>query len=442
MLFRAATDGREMKEREPRAAGKGTIPDRSADPLNKIYVEPTNRCNLSCVTCIRHSWDESFEDMAWPVYQALIDGLADFSDVKTIAFAGFGEPLLHPRFPEMVRLAHANGLRTEMTSNAMLLTSLLAERLIDAGLDQFTVSIDGTSNESLGAVRPGTSLDEITDNVRKLYWWSAAKRTRQLEIERPLEEILTRAKDSGGSTLGLLDRTSFKVPLEGMLDPVPLGPLKIGIEFVAMKSNICELPALQKIAENIRASFILVSNVLPYTTELQDEILYSLEPTSYEGQGDDRNPHWILPKMDWSWETLKLISTIASQQSNLSYLDIDLNQRNNYCPFIRPGSLALSCHGGVSPCPPLLHSYTCYIRGWKKFFRRCEYGSLKGQSLKSIWLEPDYAAFRERVRKFEFSPCTDCGGCEDSEKNEKDCQGNPFPVCGDCLWARGILRCV
>ena len=431
-----------MKEREPRAAGKGTIPDRSADPLNKIYVEPTNRCNLSCVTCIRHSWDESFEDMAWPVYQALIDGLADFSDVKTIAFAGFGEPLLHPRFPEMVRLAHANGLRTEMTSNAMLLTSLLAERLIDAGLDQFTVSIDGTSNESLGAVRPGTSLDEITDNVRKLYWRSAAKRTRQLEIERPLEEILTRAKDSGGSTFGLLDRTSFKVPLEGMLDPVPLGPLKIGIEFVAMKSNICELSALQKIAENIRASFILVSNVLPYTTELQDEILYSLEPTSYEGQGDDRNPHWILPKMDWSWETLKLISTIASQQSNLSYLDIDLNQRNNYCPFIRPGSLALSCHGGVSPCPPLLHSYTCYIRGWKKFFRRCEYGSLKGQSLKSIWLEPDYAAFRERVRKFEFSPCTDCGGCEDSEKNEKDCQGNPFPVCGDCLWARGILRCV
>ena len=72
----------------------------------------------------------------------------------------------------MVRLAHERGLRTEMTSNAMLLTSSLAEKLIDAGLDQFTVSIDGTSDEAHGAIRPGASLEEITANVRKLYRWS------------------------------------------------------------------------------------------------------------------------------------------------------------------------------------------------------------------------------------------------------------------------------
>jgi MoaA/NifB/PqqE/SkfB family radical SAM enzyme len=417
-----------MKHRETSVAREQTMPDQAADPLTKIYVEPTNRCNLNCVTCIRHSWDESFEDLAWPAYQALIDGLENFPDAKTIAFAGFGESLLHPRFADMVRLAHINGLRTEMTSNAMLLTSSMAERLIDAGLDQFTVSIDGTSNESHGAVRPGASLEEITDNVRNLYWWSA-------------EKSKTRSLKDNGSMAGSLDMTGFTVPVERPFDAVPSAPVKIGIEFVAMKSNIHELPALQKVAENIRASFVLVSNVLPYTAELQDEILYSLEPTSYAGEGNDRNPHWYLPKMDWNWETMKSMSAIVSERANLSYLDINLNQRNNYCPFIRPGSLALSCHGNVSPCPPLLHSYTCYIRNWKKSFRRCEYGNLKEQSLKSIWLQPDYVAFRERVRKFEFSPCTDCGGCEDSEKNEKDCQGNPFPVCGDCLWARGVLRC-
>jgi MoaA/NifB/PqqE/SkfB family radical SAM enzyme len=416
--------------------------DPSADPLNKIYVEPTNRCNLNCITCIRHSWNESSENMAWPVYQALIDGLEDFPEAKTIAFAGFGEPLLHPRFPDMVRLAHEKGLRTEMTSNAMLLTSSLAERLIDAGLDQFTVSIDGTSDESHGAVRPGASLQEITGNVRKLYWWSAKKCITQLDIEKPLkEEILAYMRDSGKSTLALFDMTSFKVPLERALDQAALTPLKIGIEFVAMKSNIHELPALEKIAKDIRASYVLVSNVLPYTAELQNEILYSLEPTSYESQGNDRNPRWHLPRMDWRLDTLKSIAAIASERANLSYLDIDLNQRNNYCPFIRPGSLALSCHGNVSPCPPLLHSYTCYIRDREKLFRHCEFGSLKKQSLESIWLQPNYAAFRERVRKFEFSPCTDCGGCEFAEKNETDCHGNPFPVCGDCLWARGILRC-
>jgi len=407
--------------------------DQSADPLTKIYVEPTNRCNLDCVTCIRHSWDESFEDLDWPAYQALMDGLADFPEAKTIAFAGFGESLLHPRFPEMIRLAHVNGLRTEMTSNAMLLGASLAKQLIEAGLDQFTVSIDGSSNESHSAIRPGASLEEIIDNVRTLYEWSEKIYKAQLDADRRLTV--------GGSSRQLLEITGSTVPVERAFDPVPLAPLKIGIEFVAMKSNIHELPALQRIAETIRASFVLVSNVLPYTPELQDEILYNLEPTSYEGKGNDRNPRWHFPKLDWRWETMNAIAAIASERANLSYLDIDLNQRNNYCPFIRPGSLALSCHGSVSPCPPLLHSYTCYLRGWKKSFRRCEYGSLKEHSLQSIWLQPDYVAFRERVRKFDFSPCVDCGGCEDSEKNEKDCQGNPFPVCGDCLWARGVLRC-
>jgi len=367
-----------------------------ADPLTKIYVEPTSRCNLNCVTCIRHSWDEPFEDLPWPAYQALIDGLAGFPEAKTVAFAGFGESLCHPRFPDMICLAHERGLRTEMTSNALLLAPPTAERLADAGLDQITVSIDGTSDESLAAVRPGASLGKIVGNVNEL--------RRRCEQGRA-------------------------------------APLRVGIEFVAMRSNIREMPALQKIAEEIQASYVIVSNVLPYTAELQGEILYDLEPTSYEGAGNERNPHWHLPKMDWRRDVTDAVAAIASERANLHYLDIDLNLRNNYCPFIRPGSLAVSCHGEVCPCPPLLHSYTCYLRGWKKSFRRCVYGDLKEQPLGAIWRNPEYAAFRDRVRKFEFSPCVDCGGCEDSEKNEKDCQGNPFPVCGDCLWARGVLRC-
>ncbi len=366
------------------------------DELNKIYVEPTNRCNLKCLTCIRNSWDEPFGEMDWSVYQALIDDLADFPDVKTIAFAGLGEPLLHERLPEMVRLAHARGLRTEMTSNAMLLTPSLAGRLVDAGLDQLVVSIDGASGDSYGTIRPGASLEEITANVRVLYRLSE-------------KAILT--------------------------------PLRIGIEFVAMKRNIQELPAMREVASRIKASFILVTNVLPYTSELQDEILYNMGPDTYEIQGTPYNPLWILPNIDWNQQTQGPLSSIMRQQPKLSFLDINLNQRNNYCPFIRSGSMAVAWHGGISPCPALLHSYTCFIRYRKKFFRRCEFGRLPEEPLRAIWLNPDYAAFRQRVLQFDFSPCTDCGGCDMGESNEEDCFGNPFPVCGDCLWARGVLRC-
>ena len=330
------------------------------DELNKIYLEPTNRCNLACVTCIRHSWNEPFGEMDMVyVYQALIDGLADFPGPKTIVFAGLGEPLLHERFPEMVSLAHERGLRTEMTSNAMLLTPHLAGRLVDAGLDQFTVSIDGVSEGSHGAIRPGASLEQITANVRMLHGLSAK---------------------------------------------VAETPLRIGIEFVAMRRNIHELPALRETARRIWASFILVTNVLPYAEELRDEILYNMGPGAYESQGTPYDPLWIMPHLDWNHETQGPLARVMRQQPKLNFLDISLNQRHNYCPFVRAGSVAVAWHGGVSPCPPLMHSYRCFIRGRGKHFRRCEFGRLPEGSLRAIWSNPAYAAFRDRVRTFEFSP--------------------------------------
>lgn len=366
------------------------------DALTKIYVEPTSRCNLNCVTCIRHSWDEPVGEMAWPVFDALIDGLGDFPGPKTIAFAGLGEPLLHERFVAMVALAHARGVRTEMTSNALLLTPARIDDLVAAGLDQFTVSIDGATEDSHGAVRPGASLAAIEANVRRLYWRS--EETRET-------------------------------------------PLRVGIEFVAMKRNIHELPALREVARMVRASFILVTNVLPYTAELQDEILYHLGPTTSACTGAPDDPLWMLPHLDWNQETQATLNRFMRQQPQLSFLDTGLDRRNNHCPFVQPGSLAVAWHGGVSPCPSLMHAYRCFIRGREKRFIRCEFGRLPQESLRRIWERPEYAAFRERVRRFDFSPCTDCGGCDLAETNEEDCFGNPFPVCGDCLWARGVLRC-
>ena len=28
------------------------------DRLARLYIEPTNRCNLDCRTCMRHGWEE------------------------------------------------------------------------------------------------------------------------------------------------------------------------------------------------------------------------------------------------------------------------------------------------------------------------------------------------------------------------------------------------
>lgn len=373
-----------------------TCSEDKPDTLKKIYIEPTNACNLSCRTCIRNVWEDAGEGiMSGEVFASLLQGIADFGDVQTLAFAGFGEPLLHPGFADMVKQATSKGLRTEVTTNALLLTRELAQNMINAGIDQLVVSIDGTSAESFGDVRTGASLERVVKNVQQF------------------------------SKLG-----------ETRSDSPPV----IGIEFVAMRSNVHELPRLQHIAKRIGARFILISNVLIYAAELQEEALYHIKATASRGKETTLTPRWILPKMDFNDITQEPLSKIMRTQKHISFLDHDMEDRNSHCPFVNAGALAVSWKGDVSPCPPLLHSYTCYVPERQK--KICAYtcGSLAEKSLREIWDEQGYVSFRKRVRTFDFPPCTDCG-CELSKTNETDCYGNPFPVCGDCLWARGIIRC-
>lgn len=55
---------------------------------------------------------------------------------------------------------------------------------------------------------------------------------------------------------------------------IPKHRVDLGIEFVAMKRTIGELPKVVSLAQELGASRLLVTNVLPYTREMQREALY------------------------------------------------------------------------------------------------------------------------------------------------------------------------
>ena len=382
-----------------------------ADDLGKVYVEPTNACNLNCTTCVRHSWDEPEGFMEWATFEALVDGLAEVAQgdggsaagggaagphaAGTLAFMGLGEPLLHPRFLDMVRLVKSRGLRAEVTTNSLLLDEEMAGGLLQAGLDQLVVSIDGASAEAFGRVRSGASLAKVVENVRRLH-------------------------DRRGPNYG--PGTS------------------IGIEFVAMRSNVGELPGLNRLAAQLGATFIIVSNVLAYTPELQGETLYDQRVTASEGGESTAAPRWQLPAFDWDEDLGAALGRALARSGPVAFAAGVASDVSSHCPFVEADSCAVAWHGGVSPCPPLLHTYTCFVRGREKLMTRWQVGRLPDEPLAAIWAQPAYAAFRDRVRRFDFPPCTDCG-CELAEGNEEDCFGDPHPVCGGCLWARGVVRC-
>jgi MoaA/NifB/PqqE/SkfB family radical SAM enzyme len=119
----------------------------------------------------------------------------------------------------------------------------------------------------------------------------------------------------------------------------------------------------------------------------------------------------------------------------------NLGHANNRCPFIEGSVTAIAWDGSLSPCLPLLHSHVSYLKGRERFSRRYVVGNVAERDLDDLWREPDYITFREHVQRFDYAPCTFCGGCDLSKANEEDCIGSTFPTCGGCLWAQGVIQC-
>ena len=95
---------------------------RSIQHLAKIYIEPTNRCNITCRTCMRNTWDEPLGMMSAETFDRILDGLRALASKPLVMFAGIGEPLYHPRTVEMIAQVKALGCSVELTTNGTLLT--------------------------------------------------------------------------------------------------------------------------------------------------------------------------------------------------------------------------------------------------------------------------------------------------------------------------------
>jgi MoaA/NifB/PqqE/SkfB family radical SAM enzyme len=120
---------------------------------------------------------------------------------------------------------------------------------------------------------------------------------------------------------------------------------------------------------------------------------------------------------------------------------LDSDARRNYCRFAHEGVTCVAWDGRVAPCLSLLHGHPEYVNEQWHRVEAYAVGHVDERPLAEIWRDAAYRDFRQRVRAFDFAHCFSCGGCPLTESNEEDCYGNPFPVCGECLWAQGIVLC-
>lgn len=379
------------------------------DFLKKLYIEPTSCCNLNCSMCFRNAWiDESFGDISTEVFDRALATIPD--TVETVFFGGMGEPLYHKDIIYMVGEAAKRVKQVELLTNGTLLNSELSEQLIDAGLTMLWVSLDSLDEAQYSDIRINGKLNKVIANIE------AFNKQRVKKLGYKFADIWHEEAKP-----------------------------KLGIAFVAMKSNVKDLARLPLFALENKVSRVNISNMLPSSREAVDEILYSRLISGEKHIANGLNytmPYFDVPLMDWEYASVQTgMAGLMGADINVKLSEWQVQRRQRVCRFIEEGAAFVRFDGDVSPCMGLLHSSNSYFLDEKRTVRHYAFGNLKTQGLKEIWDSQAYAAFRRKVRNFDFSPCTRCGGCEMRLENKEDCFGNTEPTCGACLWSEGIISC-
>lgn len=131
---------------------RGRTTSAISGPLEAI-VHVTDNCTFSCAMCMNAD-----RPVEWPAEgvhrpsgeftaEDLGELLRTWPTLRSICFAGVGEPLIARDIREMVRYAHDRGLRTEMVTNATEVSTHL-EWMGSGVLDAVSVSLNAWDAES------------------------------------------------------------------------------------------------------------------------------------------------------------------------------------------------------------------------------------------------------------------------------------------------------
>lgn len=134
-----------------------------------VIVEPTNACNLRCPYCFTGAGGRGRKVGRLPLatFRRVLDEIGDY--LIDVELFGWGEPLLHPELPEMVRLAASRGIFTVVNTNLSLpFDAERAEALVASGLHNLTISIDGADQATYEGYRVGGDLELVLRNCELL----------------------------------------------------------------------------------------------------------------------------------------------------------------------------------------------------------------------------------------------------------------------------------
>jgi Radical SAM superfamily/Iron-sulfur cluster-binding domain len=133
-------------------------------PAEWFYVEITTSCNLKCPFCPSKDLERSRSHMTLDTARTVFGRIGAYVGERDAAANGYaqinrmvflhvmGEPLLHPKFVEISRIAHKAGLVPALLTNVTLLDERNIKRLLDADLGHVTLSLNTATAEDFATL--------------------------------------------------------------------------------------------------------------------------------------------------------------------------------------------------------------------------------------------------------------------------------------------------
>lgn len=200
-----------------------------------LMLEPANYCNLKCPLCPtgagllkRKKAAMSFND-----FKKILDELGPY--VIHLRLWNWGEPLLNAELYKMISYAKKYKIFVNTSTNSFFLNESNAKKIVESGLDELIISLDGASEETYSKYRKKSDFSEVI-KAMKLLVNEKIKRNSKTPLiklqfiimrhnEHEIKKVIQLAKQIGVNeiffkTVGLMD-TDVK---EDITKYMPLNP--------------------------------------------------------------------------------------------------------------------------------------------------------------------------------------------------------------------------
>lgn len=133
-----------------------------------LMIEPTNICNLKCPLCPTGAGliKRAKGFLAFNNFKKVIDEVGDF--IFHLRLWNWGEPLLNKEIFKMISYAKRKKIFVNLSTNSSFLTKDISRQLINSGLDELIISLDGASEETYEKYRKGGNFEDIINSLKFL----------------------------------------------------------------------------------------------------------------------------------------------------------------------------------------------------------------------------------------------------------------------------------